>query len=103
LKHPEVFGSILAVSPTVQWDGEVILKTIAALPAKTPQRIWADMGTREGEGMIPLARRLRDALLAKGWKLGADLGYMEQEHAHHDEISWASRVEPMLRFLYGKK
>lgn len=102
LKHPDVFGGILAVSPTVQWDGELILKTIASLPAKTPQRIWADMGTREGEEMIPRARRLRDALLAKGWKLGADLGYMEQEHAHHDEIAWASRVEPMLRFLYGK-
>jgi predicted alpha/beta superfamily hydrolase len=103
LKHPDVFGGILAVSPTVQWDGEVILKTIAALPAKTPQRIWADMGTREGEGMIPRVRRLRDALLARGWKLGDDLGYMEQEHAHHDEIAWASRVEPMLLFLYRKK
>jgi hypothetical protein len=26
---------------------------------------------------------------------------MEQEGGRHDEISWASRVEGMLTFLYG--
>jgi hypothetical protein len=48
------------------------------------------------------SRRLRDALVAKGWKPGTDLQYLEQENGHHDEVSWASRVEPMLRFLYGR-
>ena len=31
-----------------------------------------------------------------------DLAYMEQEDCEHDEIAWASRVEPMLRFLWGR-
>jgi hypothetical protein len=36
-----------------------------------------------------------------GWKEGNDLAYVEQEGGQHDEISWASRVEGMLLFLYG--
>jgi predicted alpha/beta superfamily hydrolase len=102
LKRPDVFSGLLAVSPA-RWEDYLIVKTLAALPAKTGQRIWVDMGLREGEAPVEGARKLRDALMAKGWKVGADLRYMEQEGAHHDEISWASRVEPMLRFLYGKK
>jgi predicted alpha/beta superfamily hydrolase len=102
LKHPDVFGNLLVVSPSVPRDDYAILKTVAALSAKTAQRIWVDMGTREGDEMLTGARRLRDALLAKGWKTGADLHYLEQERAGHDEIAWSARVEGMLRFLYGR-
>jgi len=102
LKHPDVFGNLLVVSPSVPWDDHAILKTVAALPAKTAQRIWVDMGTREGDEMLAGARRLRDALAAKGWKPGVDLHYLEQERGGHDEIAWAARVEGMLRFLWVK-
>jgi predicted alpha/beta superfamily hydrolase len=97
-----VFGNVLAVSPTVWWDSFVILEKIAALPRKTPARLWIDIGTLEGGDAVSGARRLRDALLEKGWKAGTDLEYFEQEGGQHDEISWASRVEGMLTFLYGK-
>jgi predicted alpha/beta superfamily hydrolase len=103
LAHPQVFGKLLAVSPAVRWDDSVILETIAALPAKTGQRIWVDMGTAEEDHAIPAARRLRDALIAKGWVFGSDLAYLEQDGGGHDEIAWASRVEPMLRFLFGTR
>lgn len=103
LEHPDVFGNLLVVSPSVQWDDHVILKTVSALSAKTAQRIWVDMGSREGDIALEAVRRLRETLLAKGWKPGPDFHYWEQEGAAHDEIAWASRVEPMLRFLYGKK
>lgn len=102
LEHPRVFGNVLAVSPTVWWDDFVILKKIAALPRMVPVRVWVDIGTLEGEGAVSGARRLRDALVEKGWKPGTDLEYVEQEGGQHDEISWASRVEGMLSFLYGK-
>jgi len=98
-----VFGNVLAVSPTVWWDGFVILEKIAALPRRTPARFWIDIGTLEGADAVSAARRLRDALLEKGWKAGTDLEYFEQEGGQHDEISWASRVEGMLTFLYGKR
>jgi predicted alpha/beta superfamily hydrolase len=104
LKHPDVFGGgLLVVSSVANWDGQMIVKKVEALPAKTPQRIWLDMGTREGEPALVAVHRLRDALAAKGWKPGADLRYLEIERGGHDETSWAARVEPMLRFLYGEK
>jgi predicted alpha/beta superfamily hydrolase len=102
LKYPQIFGgTLLAVSPSVWWDDRVILKTVAALPARTGQRIWVDIGTAEGDDDVADTRRLRDALVAKGWKLGVDLAYVEAEGAAHDEIAWAERMEPMLRFVDG--
>ena len=103
LEPPRVFGNVLAVSPTVWWDDFVILKKVAALPRKTPVRFWVDIGTLEGDNAVSGARRLRDALVEKGWKPGTDLEYLEQEGGRHDEISWASRVEGMLSFLYGAR
>ena len=101
LEYPGVFGSALGVSPTVWWGDSEILKKIANLPRKLPVKIWVDIGSLEGEEAVANARRLRDALVAGGWKLGTDLMYVEQEGGQHDEISWASRVEGMLTFLYG--
>lgn len=101
LQHPGVFGSVLAVSPTVWWDNSVILTKIAALPRTAPVRFWVDIGTLEGANAVSGARRLRDALVAKGWKPGTDLEYFEQEGGQHDENSWGSRVEAMFDFLYG--
>jgi predicted alpha/beta superfamily hydrolase len=101
LEHPDVFGNVLAVSPTVWWDDFVILEKVAALPRKIPVRFWVDIGTLEGDNAVTGARRLRDALIEKGWEPGRDLEFMEQEGGRHDEISWASRVEGMLTFLYG--
>jgi len=75
---------------------------VVALPRKTAQKIWVDMGSLEGEDEVAGARRLRDALVRKGWKPGTNLEYVEQEGGQHDEISWASRVEGMLVFLYGR-
>jgi predicted alpha/beta superfamily hydrolase len=101
LEHPEVFGSVLAVSPAIRWDEHVILKKIAALPRKVPVRVRVDIGSLEGNTAVSGARRLRDTLTGKGWKPGSELEYVEQKGGQHDEISWASRVEGMLFFLYG--
>ena len=101
LQLPNVFSSVLAVSPTVWWDNSVILTKIAALPRPAPVRIWVDIGTLEGENAVSGARELRDALAAKGWKRGTDFEYVEQEGGRHDETSWGSRVPGMLTFLYG--
>lgn len=103
LKHPDVFGTIFAVSPHVGWDHGVILKTVAALPKKSAQRIWVDVGTGEGEDYVDGVRRLRAALTAKGWKIGKELAYIEDEGAQHDELSWAARVEPMLRWALSRR
>jgi len=103
LKYPDVFGTVFAVSPHVWWDHGVILKMVAALPKKPAQRIWVDVGTGEGEEYVDGVRRLRDALTAEGWKIGKELAYTEDEGAQHDELAWAARVEPMLRWAVATR
>ncbi len=103
LRHPEVFGKLAVVSPSVWWDGRRILSDVGSLKSKTGARIWLDMGTEEGVRAIGDARLLRDALVAKGWHLDQDLHYHEARGARHTESAWAQRVEPILRFLYPKQ
>lgn len=101
LSHPEVFGRIAALSPSVWWGGDAILEAVCALPRKTRQRIWLDIGTKEGSEAVRGARSLRDALVGRGWRTGFDLQYVEAVGAGHNEPAWARRAGPMLRFLFG--
>jgi predicted alpha/beta superfamily hydrolase len=103
LRYPEVFGKLAVISPSVWWGGRAILKSVAELDPRPRPRIWLDMGTAEGKRAAPDARALRDALVAKGWRLGADLSYLEVSGGRHDEAAWAKRVEPVLRFLFPKE
>jgi predicted alpha/beta superfamily hydrolase len=109
LKYPEIFGLVAVVSPSVWWDGKAILREVGALTKRPRLRIWLDIGTKEGgnvkadEETAANARLLRDALVAKGWKLGHDLKYFEAEGAEHNERAWAQRVGPILKFLYPRR
>src|SRR5690349_19299922 len=100
IRRPDVFGKIAALSPSVWWDNKVIVREVGELPAKLPLKIWLDAGTGEGEEVITDARALKDALVAKGWVEGQDLVYVEAEGAQHNEASWGSRVDAVLKFLY---
>jgi len=106
LKYPNVFGKAAVVSPSVWFANKEILSYIAHQPKKPNVRLWVDIGTHEGRNeteakeTVELARQLRDALVAKHWRLGKDLIYFEAEGAEHNERAWAACVEPMLRFLF---
>lgn len=99
LRYPSVFTKLAVMSPSVWWGDRRILREIE----RAPTRIWMDIGTREGgrpEETVEEARMLRDALVAKGWVIGQDLGYLEDEGAKHDEDAWAGRFDRVLQFLY---
>jgi predicted alpha/beta superfamily hydrolase len=100
LRYPTAFTRLAVLSPSVWWDDRVILRQVEALPGKLPLRIWLDAGTAEGPEVIADARALRDALIAKGWVLGEDLSYFEAEGGEHNEQSWASRIDTVLKFLF---
>jgi predicted alpha/beta superfamily hydrolase len=100
LKHPQAFGRIAALSPSVWWNQRVIYRFAAAALAAPRPRIWLDIGTQEGPRIVPEVEQLRDILLQKGWQLGKDLSYQRIEGAEHNEASWAQRVGPFLQFLY---
>lgn len=100
LRYPTVFSKLAVLSPSVWWDERVILREVEELPRKPPIRIWLDAGDREGPEVIPDARALRDALVAKGWTEGQDLSYLEAEGGEHNEASWAARIGAVLEFLF---
>jgi predicted alpha/beta superfamily hydrolase len=103
LRYPGVFGKLAVVSPSVWWDDHRIVREVQSLRAKPRTRVWLDMGTDEGANATAGARLLRDALVARGWRLDRDLKYFEAAGAKHSEAAWAERVEPFLRFLFPKK
>jgi predicted alpha/beta superfamily hydrolase len=100
LGRPDVFGGIAAVSPSVWWDDAWVLRFVDGLAAKPVTRVWVDIGTREGDDAVPMTRRLRDALVRKGWREDVDLRYVEAEGARHEEPAWAARAPDILRFLF---
>jgi predicted alpha/beta superfamily hydrolase len=100
LKHPQTFGRIAALSPSIWWNQRVIYRFAAAAPVEPRPRIWLDIGTQEGPRIVPEVEQLRDILLQKGWQLGKDLSYQRIEGAEHNEAAWAQRVGPFLQFLY---
>lgn len=100
LRHPEVFGKLAVLSPSVWWDDSSILREVDAFAATIGARIWLDAGTAEGAATLRGARLLRDRLVSKGCRSGEGFNYEEFEGAGHDEEAWAARVAPFLKFLF---
>jgi predicted alpha/beta superfamily hydrolase len=100
IKYPHVFGKLAVLSPSIWWDRKVILRNVRNLESKPELRVWIDVGTGEGDYAVKDAAVLRDALIARGWTLDGDLKYLEAEGAQHNELAWAERVAPVLRFLF---
>lgn len=98
LWFPKVFSRLAVLSPSVWWDDCAIYGMVESLEDKLPLKIWLDTGTHE-EGW-ERARKLRDLMVEKGWRLDDDLQYHEIEGADHSEGAWAMRVDPVLRFLF---
>lgn len=101
IKYPEVFGLVGAMSASVRWNRDRIIRLIdeGRMP---PARVHVDMGGREWRGMMDDARRLRDALIGRGWVEGRDLHYVEERYATHHEEAWARRLPDALRFLLSE-
>jgi len=103
LTHAEVFGKIAALSTSARWDDEQIVRFVAALPGRPETLVWTDVGTGEGPGQVEGARRMRDALVAKGWEEGRDLVYLEAEGEPHNEVAWSKRLPAILEFLFPSR
>ena len=98
--HPEVFGKLAVLSPSVWWDNKAILKIIRATQPKPRLKIWLSMGTEESKSGLRDANSLRDTLVARGWNEGEDLHYEVISGGKHDEAAWAEKVDPVLRYLF---
>lgn len=108
-RYPQLFGGAGVVSPALWWADRAMVKRVEAATWTVPPgtRVWLDMGTREGPpgqwgAYVVDARRLRDALAAKGLAEGKTLAYLEAEGAEHNEAAWARRAGDVLTFLVGR-
>jgi predicted alpha/beta superfamily hydrolase len=100
LTHPDVFGNLAVLSPSVWWDKRAVLDEVARFRAPKRPRIWLDMGGREGVEGLNDARLLRDRLRMNGWRDGEDFNYFEDRRADHSERAWAKRTPAVLEFLF---
>jgi predicted alpha/beta superfamily hydrolase len=102
LKHPQAFGRLAVLSPSVWWDDRVILQTVESFHSETRPQIWLDVGTGEGDEALRSVRQLAETLRRKGWRDGQDLHYAEIPGAGHHEGAWAARIGEVLQFLFGR-
>ena len=100
LTHPEVFGRLAVMSPSIWWDHRSIFHVVNRPPATPGLRLWLDIGTAEGSRHVRDAELLQQALVRQGWQLGTDLAYAQVEGGTHDETAWAERFASVLRFLF---
>ena len=105
--HPEVFGRLMVMSPSLWWDGRRLLRQIQADPGPlVRERVWIDIGTREGDDpaeqaqSVSNATALAEALQAKGPRSAS---LMIDPDAKHNEAAWAARFGFALSFLFGTK
>ena len=100
MEHPEVFGKIAVVSPSLWWHQRKLLDRIYNLQPGPRLRMWLDMGTAEGFGHLRDTDQLHRMLLSFGWKENVDIRYLRVDGAAHDESAWAARFGDILRFLF---
>src|SRR5205807_701362 len=60
LAHPDVFGNLAVMSPSVWWDKRAILADVDAFASPQRPRIWLDMACPEGVEGLNGPRLLRD-------------------------------------------
>jgi len=104
LRYPNVFGKLAIMSPSVWWNHKSILGYLNEHAPQLWERpdLWLDVGDHEGQKALRDVEHLARRLKANGWKPGETLHFEMARGGTHDEASWATRVRPMLKFLFPK-
>ncbi|HEY1499626.1 MAG TPA: alpha/beta hydrolase-fold protein [Acidobacteriaceae bacterium] len=102
LRHPDIFGKLAVLSPSVWWNHRYILGYLNDVAPELHRRprIWLDVGDQEGRKTLADADMLHARLRKHGWRDDEDLHFETMAGGRHDESSWAERVRPMLGFLF---
>lgn len=97
-QFPGRFGRLLVMSPSVWWDGRVILRRLRRHPLVPTTRVWLDVGHGEGRDTLADVRRLK-RVLRDQLDVGC-LGGIEEPGGDHSEDAWARRLPEALAWLY---
>ena len=103
--HPEVFSMAGCLSGSWMWDNAASIRLVdSATPAAPQIKIYLDHGSEGGEGnQAWVYRRMRDALIRRGFAVGKSLEYYFGLGDEHNEAYWGRRVWRPLRFFFGTK
>ncbi|MBC7541518.1 MAG: alpha/beta hydrolase [Candidatus Sericytochromatia bacterium] len=98
--HPQTFGKVLAMSPSV-WvnDGELI-RYFASRPLPEVRNVYIDSGGKELR-TLTWCKSLVDHLTERGMVPDGDLQWRLDEAGGHNEPTWRRRLPLALRYLYG--
>jgi predicted alpha/beta superfamily hydrolase len=94
-RHPDIFSKAGGVSSSFWWNNGAML---AKVPDHVPVKFYLDAGTRD-DGLDDTTK-MRDAMLAKGYRETDDLMFYKAEGARHNEASWAARVDKPLTWFF---
>jgi predicted alpha/beta superfamily hydrolase len=94
-RYPQVFSKAGGVSSSFWWNNGELFKK---LPERVPVKFYLDAGTND-DGLEDTTK-MRDAMLAKGYRDSEDLLFFKAEGGRHNEASWAARVEKPLTWFF---
>jgi predicted alpha/beta superfamily hydrolase len=95
-RRPDVFSMAGGVSSSFWWNkGDMT----ARVPAPSNVKFYIDAGS-DGDGLADTLK-MRDAMLARGYRLNEDLMFYPAEGAIHNERSWAARVQRPLTWFFA--
>ncbi|HNY13095.1 MAG TPA: alpha/beta hydrolase-fold protein [Candidatus Wallbacteria bacterium] len=101
LSHPEVFSSMIAISPSLWWaDGELLSWAASRKINMKKTKIWIDMGLIEGEEALRHARKFAEGI-RKAFPGFANFRYEEFPNAPHNAVAWGKRFHLPLCFVFG--
>lgn len=102
LRHPEVFGRVGAFSPTFGFAARMPLRFVRAARARSPQRVYLDMGAEEtghpvhDRELVDLTKAAASSLTAGGY----EVRMVVDAHGRHHESSWAARFPEAVTWLF---
>ena len=98
--NPEIFGSIMAMSPSVWWsEWKIINWTLNNIKPEDKTKLWIDIGTNEeGEsyGLVKLfAKKLKD-----NFPNYNEIRFLEIPGGLHTESAWRDRIDKPLTWFF---
>ena len=97
-RHPEVFGFAGVLSPSLWLTEADMFEFIHDAPF-AGGKLYLDVGALEGARHVSKALRLRDMLEAKGYRMGENLLWVQEDIGAHHESAWGRRFREALPFL----
>lgn len=93
-RHPELFSKAGGVSSSFWWNKGLMTTN----PVHVPVKFYLDAGTHD-DGLEETTK-MRDAMLAQGYRADQDLYFYKAEGGSHNEKSWAARVDKPLAWFF---